>query len=474
MKKYQVGVVKEVRLSYYYNVLREDGTWDTLIRNYQGSSGPVVEKYRSDALSKRHQFKPWSSYWESKGYTLIDKLIEDKPDDFPDKDTFPLHVVAAPSISNGDFRARQRAGEICATDLIKHAFEIKYERGNVINDNVGKSLGWKDGDNPLVKNGDIFSQGGSVIKISGVPSVFYEYELTEASQDVHPFDMGWARYGYAIPLFIPNQGIITSALASAESGSFDVLTEIAELPETVDFLSDLLKRGTKKLEEHRKTVEKYQKMLKTATGKFAEKVAKKLASAWLAFRYAIMPIVYSIEDIKKTLKSYKRIFASFRESKTGKLEVDFLGFKQVSFAMLKNMCWIKRSYSPEDLVDQLLGVLKFNPLSTAWELVTLSFVVDWFLNVGDVITAFSGNKAYVGQKATTSRKIEGDSVYVSENASSVKVSIHHACYNRLIIEPRDHIGLQFEFDMNWKRWLDATALSLQPSLKTLKRIKKSI
>ena len=243
MKKYQVGVVEGIRLSYYYQVLREDGTWDPQSRNYQGSDGPVVAKYRADVLNKRSELKPWSSFWESKGYTLIDKLIENKPDDFPDKDTFPLHVVAGSGLTNGDFRKRQRDGEICATDLIKHTFEIKYERGNVVNDNVGKTLGWKDGDNPLVKNGDIFSLGGSVIRISGVPSVFYEYRLTEALQDAHPFDMGWARYGYAIPPFIPNQGIITKTLASAESGSFDVLTEIAELPETVGFLSSPVLQG---------------------------------------------------------------------------------------------------------------------------------------------------------------------------------------------------------------------------------------
>lgn len=167
------------------------------------------------------------------------------------------------------------------------------------------------------------------------------------------------------------------------------------------------------------------------------------------------------------------MFAKFKGKEIRSLDFPKENFEQVSFASITERCWIKRSYSPEDLVDQLLGILKVNPLSTLWELVTLSFVVDWFLNIGEVVTAFTGDKAYVGQGATTSAKIEGISTYQSMQLPSCQVHILYASYDRHVIDPRDHIGLSFQFDMNWKRWLDSIALILQPSINTLKRIKRN-
>lgn len=473
MRKYTIGAVTGVSVSYYYSVIQPDGSWSRSY-HYDGTAGPVAQRYMDDVQSKADQLKPWYTVWESQGYPLIDKLIEEKPDAYPNSDRYPLVVTKDPSIKNREFRRRQLNGEILVSNLMKQTFEVKYTRGTVIDDNVLSSFGYRTGNSSLVKPGDVFVlPSGQKIRINDYPSLWYLYGKKEAKTEVHPFDVGWNRHAALLPSFEFNTRLITSVLAEAESGTLDILTEIAELPETVSFLADTLKRGTQSLETYQRQILHYKNLLKNATGRFAEKIARKLASAWMAYRYAIMPILYSIEDIKNTLKEYKRIFAKFKSGERFQLEYQFENFTQTSFATGFDRCWIKRSYSPEDLVDQLLGVLKFNPLSTAWELVTLSFVVDWFLNVGDVITAFSGNKAYIDQGAVTSRKVEGTSTYQSVLVPTCKVDILYASYDRRVIEPRDHIGLSFEFDMSWKRWLDSIALTLQPTIKTLKRIQRN-
>lgn len=473
MRKYLIGAVTGVRVSYYYNRLLPNGTWENWNHSFDGTSGPVAQRYLDDASRKADQLKPWTTQWESLGYPLIHTHVEDIPDAYPARDSYPLVVEKDPSIKNREFRRRQREGEILVSNFKKQTFDVKYTRGIVVDDNVLRSLGYKTGRNPdVVKEGDTFVQDGRTIRIVGSPYLRYLYDLVEARTEVHPFDVGWIRHTALLPPFEVNTRVVTSTLSDAESGTLDLLTEVMELPETVSFLASVIKSGTQKIETHRREIKQYMKLLKTATGKFAEKISKKLASSWLAFRYAIMPIFYSIEDIKKTLQEYKRLFAKFTGKESRSMDIPKDGFEQVSFASITDRCWIKRSYSPEDLIDQLLGVLKVNPLSTAWELVTLSFVVDWFLNIGDVITAFSGDKVYCGQGATTSRKIEGVATYQSTQVPSCRVDVYYASYDRHVIEPRDHIGLSFRFDMNWKRWLDSIALLLQPSIDTLKRIKR--
>lgn len=473
MKKISVGVVTGVRVSYYYERLELDGSWSGT-HVFQGSTGPIASRYLDHALTKRAVLKPWSSQWEQQGYTLIDRVEEDIPDLYPSWVELPLISEKQPSLKRGDFLMKQRLGTIVVSDIRKESVTIHYTRGTVVTPGTGAPTSAPYSSIELFKPLDIVRGGGQTIRLVNSPSVQWLYSLGQSVSDLHPFDLGWDPRAPVVPPFSFNNGVITSALASAESGVYDLLTEIAELPSTVSFLGDCVKKASAKTQEHVRTVKHYVKLLRTATGKFAEKIAKKLASAWLAYRYAIMPLVYSIEDIKKTLKDYKRVFAKYRGEESSQLEMSFPGFEQVGFATLTERCWIKRAYSPEDLVDQLLGVLKINIFSTAWELVTLSFVVDWFINIGDVITAFTGNKAYLDQAATTSRKAEGSSVYQSKEVPAAKVEINFNTYERKVIEPRDHIGLSLSFDLSWKRQLDAIALALSPSINSLKRIKRNV
>lgn len=59
--------------------------------------------------------------------------------------------------------------------------------------------------------------------------------------------------------------------------------------------------------------------------------------------------------------------------------------------------------------------IHFNPVKTGWELITLSFIVDWFINVGQWIDAMSFLAIQTGYTASASSKCTITSNYVLEN-----------------------------------------------------------
>lgn len=59
--------------------------------------------------------------------------------------------------------------------------------------------------------------------------------------------------------------------------------------------------------------------------------------------------------------------------------------------------------------------IHFNPVKTGWELITLSFIVDWFINVGQWIDAMSFLAIQTGYTASASSKCTITSNYILEN-----------------------------------------------------------
>lgn len=305
------------------------------------------------------------------------------------------------------------------------------------------------------------------------------------TSEIHPKEIGWKDPFTSLSDFLSGsfdaRECVTSAIADAESGTYDLLTEIAELPETLRYLINILGSAVDLFSAAKRREIEVRKLYRNRkqTLKSAKELADAVASVWLQYRYAIQPLAYSIEDIQETILSLKAQYGKFKGKETASVELPeeliFEGsgsvWKLTTNDSVQTMrCFIKRKYDPQDILDSLWSLLKVNPFSTAWELVPLSFVVDWFLNIGDYITALTSHSPHAQQVATLSYKFEGNATYVEENTGCT-VDFSFECYRRSVIDPDDFVALRTRFDMNWKRQLDALALSWGP---ISERIKKNL
>lgn len=247
--------------------------------------------------------------------------------------------------------------------------------------------------------------------------------------------------------------LVTSALAESKAAAFDVLTELAELPELVSYL------GGKALDAM-KAAKTRAKRLKAVSKLPLAKQVDAIASIELQFRYAIMPIYYSCQSIRKALSSYGTLYRESRDRKE-----EHFGDPAASPWFIEgngvavHRAFIKTAYDPASVIDQLTLILSPNPAVTAWELTTASFIIDWFINVGDFIAALTSPDVSRQMAACASTRFSGQYKYAFASTGAPVTTLQFETYVRKSINPQDHTGLYFEPYLDWKRWLDAFALS---------------
>ena len=163
-----------------------------------------------------------------------------------------------------------------------------------------------------------------------------------------------------------------------------------------------------------------------------------------------MPLIYTVKDGLEVLENLrnKNAYIDEKKKRTEIESVSILGVdvQQITThrVFLKRRVDISKSFSNE---------LSINPFVTAWELVTLSFVVDWVLNVGSVLSALTTPVSWQEQKCTAS--IKKQATYEKDG-----LSIEYETYQRIIINnPTDHVKLAINPEMNRNRWFDLLALS---------------
>lgn len=118
---------------------------------------------------------------------------------------------------------------------------------------------------------------------------------------------------------------------------------------------------------------------------------------------------------------------------------------------------------------------------TAWELVPYSFVLDWFITIGDMLTAFSpfatGSLKYATlatKTVTTYRSVNAMQPIPGYSITSLKSSVPciqqkvDTTYNRVLANPVP--TLAFDVQLNKSKILDLVALWLVGNKKTLTRL----
>lgn len=241
----------------------------------------------------------------------------------------------------------------------------------------------------------------------------------------------------------PNGGLVTTVVAEANSATFDLSTELAEMPETIKMIVAGIKTGINLLVKARR------EMMKSLS---SGSLPKDVAAIWMTYRYGIMPIMYTIEDAVSLLEAESRVFQSFRGRQDDTLEIEVSGYKgKIGY---QQRVFLKQRYALE---SSWIQGIKFDPLATAWELVPLSFVFDWFFQVGDYLTAL-GTPSAVGERAATdSIRCKTNAILESTDGSQINLELDY--YRVTAINPPEHVALNSDVFMSFKRSMDAIALS---------------
>lgn len=314
--------------------------------------------------------------------------------------------------------------------------------------------------------------------------------------------------------------LATSALAECNKRSVDALTAMAEFPETVGEVFSILKAIALLLKDYKrnrdkvladgaatlkrirkaftiriKSLERAITSLSGSARRTARERAKlnreilrarrdlirqlkrasiqtidTLGTLWMTYRYSIMPNVYLVRDIGKALERLDWIRVSESAVDNEAFPVTPLaGYKHSGTRETRVTAVAQVSLKPGDSpLAQLARVASGNLLVTAWELVKLSWVVDWIFNVGDYLASISPPINQVSRGVCVAERYTGLITYVS-NTSGSRTTIVRNSYNRTVMEPSFNGELSLSVYLDWKRKLDASVLIWTMFIKPLLR-----
>lgn len=164
---------------------------------------------------------------------------------------------------------------------------------------------------------------------------------------------------------------VQAAAARIYSSGWDALTFASELHKVVAMFRKMRKR-----------------LLKTiATGRFDK--------LWLEGRYGWRTLLYDVKDLQKVLSTLDSSRSRFTERVgTSFVKVDEATNPiSLTAALIGESATITKTWNVSVrgtvTADIVPPKFQFDGIRTAWELTTFSFVIDWFVNVGQFIESMS-------------------------------------------------------------------------------------
>lgn len=182
---------------------------------------------------------------------------------------------------------------------------------------------------------------------------------------------------------------VNEAAAKIYSSGYDALTAIAELTQ----IRSLFKQTITRLLSLK-----------------LPKNWKELSCDWLSYRYGWRTLFYDIKNINEAISNFDEKRTRYSEK---------CGNQQTQTSTSATTVEKAHYYLDQTIIDKVTISLRgsvtadivvpkfqFNPLQTAWELVPLSFVVDWLLTVGKSLAAMSFLTFQTNYSASKGYRIE--------------------------------------------------------------------
>jgi len=244
------------------------------------------------------------------------------------------------------------------------------------------------------------------------------------------------------------QGLVTANLAAANNSNLDVLTNLSELPETAKFVLGVLKTILGLVTDFRKESAAIRNRYYRAvhdTGRKRDptlpgQLMDDLSSLWLQYRYALMPLIYTVEDALGILLRGEVEYRSFRMKERRYPTVTHADWNIDEFEVL-DRCFIKYRFEfDSDSYTSNSNFLTTNPALTLWELTKLSFVVDWVFNIGDLLASLDTPEGVTQIKAMVSSRIKSTIICRHKRHPGAEIHLHLGRYIAKPIQPMQYIG----------------------------------
>jgi hypothetical protein len=211
-----------------------------------------------------------------------------------------------------------------------------------------------------------------------------------------------------------DRAVLDNKLLNKLNDEFNAAVALAEVKKSVAGVAERLfiiakaaravKRGD--LAEARKVFgypprKKLTRWQRTGVSSLPASPAEKRASKdWLELQYGWMPLMKDIQAAIDTIKNKTpryfveaSVFKEFSGSSVGSWKnsnVDGVLCRETQKSQWKMKGKYKFEYSPDnDWIRRLSETGCMNPALVVWELIPFSFVVDWFLPIGDFISAMT-------------------------------------------------------------------------------------
>lgn len=290
-----------------------------------------------------------------------------------------------------------------------------------------------------------------LVPAARVTSRYTRYTLRDDAYGAYPFLYDRSLES-AVDAFIadlqvvkPLPGLVTATHCEANIGAWDVLTSAMEnLRETLPMI---LRSAIQANDIYRSARGKISNRKSLSQGSLVTNAA----SIWMWYRYAVQPLALDIQNLLRFLESQYEQYRSYRKGEWKEIHFSHNGWS--GSVRAQDRCMVRHKYAFHKL-DQLF----ISTEKTAWELLPLRFMVDWFVNVMDVITALE-TPANVDQVKMSYSTRVNDTLVLTHPDYPGEVHVKLDTYARNTHNNQlSYIDIDFRNDLTWKRFIDSLAL----------------
>lgn len=201
---------------------------------------------------------------------------------------------------------------------------------------------------------------------------------------------------------IPWEPAMQQALARAQMDAWDALTFLAEFRSTLETIIGFRQRADRLYDRLAQSVNARSRAKK---GLDRAQIASEV---WLELRYAWRPMLYDMQDIMEAIQRLQAgitdpLHRAYGTAESEVQRVDtvvggnfqvpgyggVLGWSMFAVRQTRKVSVRRSHHAAVGVQVTTRDITAMDPLVTAWELVPFSFILDWFVTIGDILAAFS-------------------------------------------------------------------------------------